>query len=67
MPRFIFQVPDIPYTINGKKTELAVKAIISRGVSKANGAVASPESFEYIKQFGKVETEDQADEIQAKL
>ncbi|RMJ04805.1 hypothetical protein BHE90_015266 [Fusarium euwallaceae] len=67
VPKFIFQVPDIPYTINGKKIEQEVKAIISRGTSKANGAVANPESFEYFRQFYEVETEDEAEEIQAKL
>ncbi|KAJ3545771.1 hypothetical protein NM208_g2351 [Fusarium decemcellulare] len=67
VPKFIFQVPDIPYTINGKKIEQAVKAIVSRGTSKANGAVANPESLEYFEHFYKVETEDEAEGIEAKL
>ncbi|KAH8650771.1 acetoacetyl-synthase [Ilyonectria robusta] len=67
VPKFIFQVPHIPYTINGKKIEQAVKVIVSRGTSKANGAVANPESFDYFKQFYKVETEDEAEGIESKL
>lgn len=55
VPKYIFEVKDIPYTINGKKIELAVKALISQGVSKANGAVANPEALEYYKQFYTIE------------
>ncbi len=29
VPNYIFEVPEIPYTINGKKIELAVKQIVS--------------------------------------
>lgn len=67
VPKFIFQVPDIPYTRNGKKIEQAVKSIVSGGTTEPNGAVLNPESFEHFRRFYKVETEDEADEIQAKL
>ncbi|OQU94355.1 hypothetical protein CLAIMM_00716 [Cladophialophora immunda] len=55
VPKYIIEVPDIPYTVNGKKIELAVKFIISNGTSKANGAVANPGSFEYYRRFYQIE------------
>ncbi|KIW86365.1 acetoacetate-CoA ligase [Fonsecaea pedrosoi CBS 271.37] len=67
VPKYIFQVPDIPYTINGKKIEQAVKAIISHGKSKPNGAVANPESFKYFERFYEIEKLAQAEPVLAKM
>ena len=68
VPKYIFEVKDIPYTMNGKKIELAVKSLISQGTVKANGAVANPEALEHYKQFYEIEkvARDQ-EEIHAKL
>jgi acetoacetyl-CoA synthetase len=50
VPRFIFQVTDIPVTINGKKVEIAVKKIVSGLDVNPSSTVANPESLqEYIK------------------
>ena len=54
-PKYIFQVPDIPYTINGKKIELAVKQIISGRAITPSGAVANPESLKFYERFREVE------------
>ena len=51
VPKFIFQVPEIPYTINGKKIELAVKQIISGKRITASSSVANPESLKYYERF----------------
>lgn len=67
VPKYIFEVPDIPYTINGKKIEQGVKAIISNGKSKPNGAVVNPESFKYFERFYEIEKQAQAELVLAKI
>ncbi len=48
VPSITKQVPDIPYTINGKKVEIAVKKII-HGQEVANkDALANPECLDYF-------------------
>ena len=55
VPKYIFQVPEIPYTINGKKIELAVKHIVSGRHVEPSGAVANPESLQFYERFAEVE------------
>lgn len=55
VPRYIFEVPEIPYTINGKKIELAVKHIVSGRKVNPSGAVANPESLKYYERFVRIE------------
>jgi acetoacetyl-CoA synthetase len=48
VPRRILEVPDIPRTISGKITELAVRDVIhGRGVSNTD-AMANPEALRYF-------------------
>ncbi|PLW93329.1 MAG: acetoacetate--CoA ligase [Marinilabiliales bacterium] len=49
VPSIIKQVADIPYTINGKKVEIAVKKIIHGQDVKNKDALANPECLEYYK------------------
>ncbi|MCB2207039.1 MAG: acetoacetate--CoA ligase [Bacteroidetes bacterium] len=49
VPSIIKQVPDIPYTINGKKVEIAVKKIIHGLDVKNKDALANPECLEFYK------------------
>jgi len=49
VPSIIKAVPDIPYTINGKKVEIAVKKIIHRQEVKNKDALANPESLDYFE------------------
>ena len=51
VPRYIFQVPDVPYTINGKKIEFSAKQVISGFRVVASAAVANPESLKYFERF----------------
>lgn len=51
VPMFIFRVPDIPYTVNGKKCEINVKHIVSGRKAAVSGTVANPESLEHFKQY----------------
>lgn len=44
-PRYILEVADIPYTVNGKKCEINVKNIVSCREATVNGTVANPEAL----------------------
>ncbi|KAF4975195.1 hypothetical protein FZEAL_7980 [Fusarium zealandicum] len=55
VPRYIFEVPDIPTTVNGKKVELPVKQIISGHSIKPSGTLLNPQSLDYFYQFQEVE------------
>ncbi|HMQ10069.1 MAG TPA: acetoacetate--CoA ligase [Oligoflexia bacterium] len=46
VPRLIFQVSDIPYTVSGKKVELAVRQIMHGQLIENKGAIANPEALE---------------------
>ena len=60
VPRFIFAVPEVPVTINGKKVEVAVKQIISGRDVEASATVANPGCLEGFKRFRGVEREGEA-------
>jgi acetoacetyl-CoA synthetase len=49
VPSIIKQVPEIPYTINGKKVELAVKKMIHGEEIKNRETLTNPDSLEYYK------------------
>ncbi|KAI9573133.1 acetoacetate-CoA ligase [Boletus coccyginus] len=50
-PAGIFEVGDIPHTVNGKKIEIAVKQIISGVDVVPSGTVANPESFKLYYKY----------------
>ena len=49
MPRVIVQVSDIPRTISGKITELAVRDVIHGRPVKNTDAMANPEALEQYR------------------
>ncbi len=49
VPAKIIEVPDIPYTLNMKKVELAVKKVIQGEEVLNKDALKNPESLEYFK------------------
>ena len=51
IPAKIIAVKDIPYTINGKKVELAVKQVIQNQIVKNKDALVNPESLDYYKEI----------------
>jgi acetoacetyl-CoA synthetase len=55
VPKYMFQVEEIPYTINGKKIEMAVKQIISGKSPTPSGTVANPDAFELYKKYFEIE------------
>jgi len=52
VPAIILETTDIPYTINGKKVEVAVKKIIGGKEVRNQSALANPESLELYKNLG---------------
>ncbi|KAH8896919.1 acetoacetyl-synthase [Thozetella sp. PMI_491] len=51
VPKFIFEVADIPYTVNGKKCEINIKHIVSGRKAAVSGTVANPESLKLYERF----------------
>ena len=49
IPYKIFQVKDIPYTLNGKKIEIAIKNIINGDKVLNKSSIGNPESLKYFK------------------
>jgi acetoacetyl-CoA synthetase len=48
MPRVIVQVPDIPRTISGKITEMAVREVIHGRPVRNADALANPEALAHF-------------------
>ncbi len=49
VPYKIFEIEDIPYTINGKKVELAVKNILEGKDVNNKDSLSNPESLDFYK------------------
>lgn len=49
VPELIISVPDVPYTMNGKKVELAVRNIIENQPVLNRDALGNPEALEYFR------------------
>ncbi|PCH36095.1 acetoacetate-CoA ligase [Wolfiporia cocos MD-104 SS10] len=65
VPAYIFEVEQIPYTVNGKKIEIAVKQIVSGSTIKPSGTVANPESLQLYYKY--IELEKLVGEGSAKI
>ena len=51
VPKSIFETPEIPMTVNGKKTELPVKKIVSGQKTIASSTIMNPGSLKWYEQF----------------
>ena len=49
IPSIVLQVNDIPYTINGKKVEIAIKKIIHNQIINNKDALSNPECLDEYK------------------
>ncbi|KAJ1980885.1 hypothetical protein H4R33_005367 [Dimargaris cristalligena] len=49
VPSFILEIPEIPYTINGKKVEIIVKKIISHQAVVPSATLANPECLAHYR------------------
>jgi len=56
VPRKIIQVADLPRTINGKLSELAVRAVVHRRPVGNADALANPESLELFRDLAELRT-----------
>ncbi|EHY61218.1 hypothetical protein HRR83_000978 [Exophiala dermatitidis] len=55
VPKFVLPVRDIPYTVNGKKVEIAVKKIISGNDVKVSSTLRNPECLREYERFRDLE------------
>jgi acetoacetyl-CoA synthetase len=51
VPKHIFPVTDIPYTVNGKKCERNVEQTVSGLTTAVSGTVANPESLTLYREY----------------
>jgi acetoacetyl-CoA synthetase len=51
----MFQVQDMPYTINGKKVEIVIKKMLSGKDVQVSSTVANPECLPEYRQYRDVE------------
>ncbi|KIW78340.1 acetoacetate-CoA ligase [Fonsecaea pedrosoi CBS 271.37] len=56
VPKFIFGTPEIPMTVNGKKTELPVKKIVSGQKITPSSTIVNPDSLKWYEQFADLDT-----------
>ena len=57
MPHFVIDVPDIPYTINGKKIEIAVKQAVHGEAIPNIDSISNPDSLSYFEDIDFIITE----------
>nr|POF14267.1 acetoacetyl-coa synthetase [Quercus suber] len=55
VPKYVFETPEIPTTINLKKVELPVKQIVSGRIITPSNTLANKHCLEFYYQFAKVE------------
>ncbi|KAL9107157.1 MAG: hypothetical protein Q9227_007937 [Pyrenula ochraceoflavens] len=67
VPKYVFETPEIPTTINLKKVELPVKQIVSGHTVKPSDTLANPGCLDFYYQFAKVEELADAKRVRAKL
>jgi acetoacetyl-CoA synthetase len=56
VPAIVLPVNDIPYTINGKKVELAVRKMVHGQVVKNRDALANPQSLELYRDLEELQS-----------
>jgi acetoacetyl-CoA synthetase len=56
VPAKIIEVPDIPRTLSGKITELAVRNVIHGQPVKNVDALANPQALEHFRNLAELET-----------
>ena len=49
VPSLVLPIDDIPYTVNGKKVEVAVKQLLAGLPVKNQGALSNPQSLDLFK------------------
>jgi len=65
VPKYVFETPEIPTTINLKKVELPVKRIVSGHILKPSDTLANKDCLNFYYQFAKVGLE--GEDVKSKL
>ncbi|KAG4429235.1 hypothetical protein IFR05_015284 [Cadophora sp. M221] len=55
VPKYVFETPEIPITVNLKKVEQPVRQIISGNFVKASGTLLNPDSLKFYHKFVDIE------------
>ncbi|KAK5445143.1 hypothetical protein LTS15_010234 [Exophiala xenobiotica] len=55
VPKFIYETRDIPMTVNGKKTELPVRKIVSGQKITPSSTIVNPGCLKWYEQFARVD------------
>lgn len=55
VPAYIFETPEIPVTVNGKKTEVPVKKIVCGQNLEVSSTIVNPGSLDWYKQFAELD------------
>jgi acetoacetyl-CoA synthetase len=56
VPARILAAPDLPRTLSGKASELAVRAVIENETVRNRAALANPESLDYFRNLAELQT-----------
>ena len=56
VPAIILETPEIPYTINGKKVEIAVRRIIAGLAVTNRDALVNPESLDFYHDISELKS-----------
>ncbi len=67
VPKYIFETPDIPMTINLKKVELPVKQIVSGYTIKPSSTLMNPDCLKFFYQFANIEKVVELTKIKSRL
>lgn len=65
VPKYVYETPEIPTTVNLKKVELPVKHIVSGRIVTPSDTLLNPKSLDYYYQFAKVD--EPSEQLGAKL
>jgi len=57
VPAFIFETPEIPMTVNGKKTEIPVKKLVCGQSVTPSSTVANPHALRWYERFAHLDAE----------
>lgn len=63
VPKYIFPIPGVPYTVNGKKVEILVKELVSGKEVKVSPTIVNPEILDSYKEFIQAEEASERQQI----
>ncbi|KAF2209834.1 hypothetical protein CERZMDRAFT_113594 [Cercospora zeae-maydis SCOH1-5] len=67
VPAFIFETPEIPMTVNGKKTETVVKRIVCGQAITPSSTIVNPQALRWYEQYAWLDEQGRVPTKQAKL